>query len=129
VLPATLVTAVGLGLLFAPCFSLGTAGVADADAGIASATVHVSQQIGGSVGTAMLNTIATSSTVHYAATHAAGTMSSVHARAAVHSFTVVFWVCAYTFGAAAVIVAALLNRRSAASTPSAATMSACVALQ
>src|SRR5215831_7203540 len=47
----------GLGLVFAPVFNTGTFGVAPGDAGVASATVNTGQQLGGSIGTSLLNTI------------------------------------------------------------------------
>jgi predicted MFS family arabinose efflux permease len=50
VLPSLLLIGLGLGLVFAPCFSLGTVGVADKDAGVTSATINVAQQIGASIG-------------------------------------------------------------------------------
>ena len=108
VLPATVVTAVGLGLVFAPCFDLGTAGIDESDAGIASAVVHVAQQIGGAIGTALLNTIATTVAARFMAAHA-GPTPGEQAGAAVHSYAVVFGVAAATFGVAALVVAALLN--------------------
>jgi MFS family permease len=110
ILPPLLLVAVGLGLVFAPCFSLGTLGVAGADAGIASATVNVSQQIGGSIGTALLNTIATTAAASYVAAHTIGRPSPiVLAEGAVHSYIIAFWVGAAIFFGAALIVAPLLR--------------------
>ena len=45
-----------MGCIFAPAFSTATLGVKNTDAGIASAMVNTSQQVGGSVGTALLST-------------------------------------------------------------------------
>jgi predicted MFS family arabinose efflux permease len=110
VLPSLLLVAVGLGLVFAPSFSLGTFGVSGADAGVASATVNVAQQIGGSIGTALLNTIATSAAASFIATHATrGPSALLSAQAAVHSYTVAFWVGAAIFVVAAMIVGPLLR--------------------
>jgi len=71
----------------------------------------VSQQIGGSIGTALLNTIATSAAAGYVAAHVAGTAPSpaLLQHAAVHSYVVAFWICAAIFAAAAVVVGALLR--------------------
>jgi hypothetical protein len=82
VLPAQLVTGVGLGLVFTPATNTGTAGTATSDAGIAPAMVNTSQEIGGSIGTALLNTLAASATTAdlVASPHTA----SVAAHAAVH---------------------------------------------
>lgn len=67
VLPAELLVGFGMGLVMAPSMNYATHGVQPQDAGIASATVNTAQQIGGSIGTAMLNTIATSTTKDYLA--------------------------------------------------------------
>jgi Major Facilitator Superfamily len=47
ILPPLLIIAVGLGLVFAPCFTLGTSGVGEDDAGVASATVNVARHAAG----------------------------------------------------------------------------------
>ena len=111
VLPSLLLIGLGLGMVFAPCYSLGT-GVTDDDAGVASATINVSQQIGASIGTALLNSIATAATASFIAAHAAGAAPSrvLVAQAAVHSYTVAFWVGAAILTAAALAVAPLLRR-------------------
>ena len=72
VLPATLVMGVGMGLVFASAMSVATLGVRADDAGVASAAVNTVQQVGGSIGTALLNTIAATAATSYAASHAAG---------------------------------------------------------
>ncbi|MFI1566174.1 MFS transporter [Streptomyces sp. NPDC020490] len=69
ILPALLLMGVGMGLTFMPVFSTATAGIAPQDAGVTSATVNTAQQVGGSIGTALLNTIATSSGTAYVAAH------------------------------------------------------------
>jgi EmrB/QacA subfamily drug resistance transporter len=65
VLPPLLLLGLGLGLIFAPAISLATAGVESHDAGVASAMVNTSQQVGGSIGTSLLNTLATSAATAY----------------------------------------------------------------
>ena len=57
VLPALLIMGVGMGLIFAPSMSTATAGVATTDAGVASAMVNTTQQVGGSLGTALLSAL------------------------------------------------------------------------
>ena len=111
VLPSLLLIGLGLGLVFAPCFSLGTAGVADKDAGVASATINVAQQIGASIGTALLNSIATGAAASFIAAHVIGAAPSgaLVAQAAVHSYTVAFWAGAAIMTAAALAVAPLLR--------------------
>ena len=56
VLPYLIVLGVGFGLSVAPAFSTGTLGLAPQDAGVGSATLNTAQQVGGSIGTALLNT-------------------------------------------------------------------------
>jgi EmrB/QacA subfamily drug resistance transporter len=111
ILPSLLVMAVGFGLVFAPCFSLGTLGVRAHDAGVASATINVSQQIGGSIGTALLNTIATGVAATFVAAHVGGATPAalVAVQAAVHSYIVVFWIGAAIFAGAALVVGPMLR--------------------
>ena len=56
VLPPLLLTSTGLGFVMSPSMNTGTAGVAPSDAGAASAMVNTGQQVGGSIGTSLLNT-------------------------------------------------------------------------
>src|ERR1700677_1343529 len=65
VLPYLLVLGVGFGLSVSPAFSTGTLGLAPQDAGVGSATLNTAQQVGGSIGTALLNTLAASAVTTY----------------------------------------------------------------
>jgi len=120
VLPSLLMVGLGFGLVYAPAFTLGTQGVRRDDAGVASATLNVAQQVGASIGTSLLNTIATTTVTGYVTAHAA-LMTSPAARqlvegnALVHGYHVVFWVVAGIFAGAAVLAALLL--RSGISAP------------
>ncbi|PSJ26657.1 MFS transporter [Streptosporangium nondiastaticum] len=69
VLPAELLVGLGMGLIFMPVMATATAGVAPQDAGVTSATVNTAQQVGGSIGTALLNTIATSTSAAFITAH------------------------------------------------------------
>ncbi|HEY6313608.1 MAG TPA: MFS transporter [Streptosporangiaceae bacterium] len=111
VLPSLLLIGLGLGMVFAPCYSLGTSGVTDDDAGVASATINVSQQIGASIGTALLNSIATGAAASFITAHATGAAPSrvLLAQAAVHSYTIAFWAGAAILTAAALALAPLLR--------------------
>src|SRR4051812_18587473 len=73
VLPGLLVMGLGLGLIFAPAMDTATRGVQGTDAGVASALVNTGQQVGGSVGTALLSTLAASAAGAYATSHAGAT--------------------------------------------------------
>jgi hypothetical protein len=105
------VTGFGSGLIFSAAANTGTFGVAPRDAGIASASVNTGQQLGGAIGTALLNTIAASATTSYLARHAHGRPAPLLVHLAlIHSYTTVFWWCAGVFAAGAVICGALLRR-------------------
>src|ERR1039457_5553678 len=69
VLPAVLLASTGLGFVMAPSMNTGPAGVAPSDAGAASAMVNTGKQVGGSIGTSLLNTMAVSAAASYLASH------------------------------------------------------------
>ncbi|MFF4156118.1 MFS transporter [Streptomyces sp. NPDC001678] len=69
VLPSEILVGLGMGLIFMPVVNVATSGVAPRDSGVASATVNTAQQVGGSIGTALLNTIATSVAVRAGVVH------------------------------------------------------------
>jgi MFS family permease len=98
-LPAMLVMSLGMGLVFVPLSSTALVGVADRDAGVASALVNTTQQVGGSLGTALLNTLAASATASYITAH--GAAAAVRTAGTVHGYTV-----AFTFAAVLLAVAA-----------------------
>jgi EmrB/QacA subfamily drug resistance transporter len=110
VLPGTLLLGVGLGLVFAPAFSIATLGVRPEDSGVASAAVNTMQQVGGSIGTALLNTLAATAAAGYVTSHLGHTSQSLlQAGAQLHSFTVTFWVSAAVFAVGGILVAAILR--------------------
>src|SRR5579859_4685442 len=92
VLPALLILGLGLGLIFAQAINTATAGVAREDSGVASALVNTMQQVGGSIGTAALSTIALSATATYLIGHDAGPQAP--AIAATYGYTIAFGVSA-----------------------------------
>ncbi len=93
ILPALILLGLGMGLTFMPVFSTATAGVAPQDSGVTSATLNTSQQVGGSIGTALLNTIATTSSTAYVTAHLAdpGDRARMAEEAVVHGYTVAIW--------------------------------------
>ena len=102
----------GMGTAFMPAMNLATAGVDPHDAGVASAMVNTSQQVGGSLGTALLNTIGATATTTYVAAHAQGPPSpALAAQGLVHGFTVALWWAVGVVGLAALAVAVLINSR------------------
>jgi hypothetical protein len=107
VLPSLLILGVGFGLIMAPAMNKATYGVRPSDAGVASAMVNVGQQVGGSIGTALLSTLASSATTAYVAGKAA--TPDVMANAAVHGYTTAFWWSAAVFAVGAIATAVLLR--------------------
>jgi len=107
VLPALLVMGLGLGLVFSAAINTATYGADQSDAGVASAMVNTCQQIGGSIGTALLNTIAADALTSYLASH--GHSLAAQAGAAVHSYVIAFWVAAGIFIGAAVVCGLILR--------------------
>jgi EmrB/QacA subfamily drug resistance transporter len=88
VLPGLIVMGVALGAIFAPAFGTATLGVASNEAGVASAMVNTSQQVGGSVGTALLSTLFATSAANYAKSH---NERGFTAAALIHGYTTAFW--------------------------------------
>ncbi|HEV2451112.1 MAG TPA: MFS transporter [Streptosporangiaceae bacterium] len=106
ILPAVLLVGAGLGLVFGCALNTATYGTGAADAGVASALVNTNQQVGGSIGTALLNTLATSALASYVLVH--GHSPLVLAQAAVHSYVVAFWVSAAILAGSAVVCGLVL---------------------
>ncbi|WP_306323203.1 MULTISPECIES: MFS transporter [unclassified Streptomyces] len=107
VLPPLLVQGVGMGMIFATGMNLATSGVAAHDAGVASAMVNTSQQVGGSIGTALLNTLATTAATNYLVGKRPTPL--VRANAAIESYSTAYWWSA-AFFAVGVVVTLLLYR-------------------
>jgi EmrB/QacA subfamily drug resistance transporter len=106
VLPGLLLLGAGLGSVFGSSINMATYGAAPEDAGVASATVNTSQQVGGSIGTALLNTIVASATSSYLRAHGHGPIAV--AQSSVHGITVAYTVCVGIFIAAGLLCAAIL---------------------
>ena len=106
VLPALLVLGLGFGMIFAPAINTATFGVAREDSGVASALVNTMQQVGGSIGTSALSTIALTATASYLIAHHVGRLAP--AIAATHGYTIAFGVSAGLLGLGFVLAIALL---------------------
>jgi EmrB/QacA subfamily drug resistance transporter len=107
VLPPEILVSLGMGLAFVPMSSTALVGVDPGHSGVASALVNATQQVGGSLGTALLNTVAASAAATYLTAH-------VHAKlavqkAAVHGYTTAFTVSAALLAAAAIVAWALIR--------------------
>ncbi|HEY2263016.1 MAG TPA: MFS transporter [Streptosporangiaceae bacterium] len=114
VLGPLILTGVGLGMVIAPSINTGTFGVEPGDAGVASASVTVGQQLGASIGTSLLNTIFASAVASYAAAHigsgAGASRQALAGLALTHGYDTAFWWIAAIFAGGA-IVGGLLFRR------------------
>jgi len=106
ILPALVMLAVGMGCVFVPLGNTSLTGVANHDAGVASAMVNTTQQIGGSLGVAVLNTVFTTSVATYITAH--GPASA--AQAAVHGYNVAFTVSAILLGVATLVIFTLIRK-------------------
>ncbi|WP_298461113.1 MFS transporter [uncultured Cellulomonas sp.] len=110
VLPGLVVLGIGLGLIFSSAFATATSGVSRQDAGVASATVNTMQQVGGSIGTALLSTLAANSTASYLVGREA--TPEVQAAATLQGYHTAFWASAIGFALVALVGATVLNRQS-----------------
>ncbi|WAL96078.1 MFS transporter [Streptomyces sp. Je 1-369] len=111
ILPAQLMLGLGMGTAFMPAMSLATHGVEARDAGVASAMVNTSQQVGGAIGTALLNTIAASATTAYLTDHAAGATNPklLQAQAMVEGYTSAIWWAVGILAVSALIAATFIT--------------------
>ncbi|MER8086166.1 MFS transporter [Streptomyces sp. NPDC058316] len=123
ILPAQLLLGLGMGTAFMPAMSLATHGVEPRDSGVASAMVNTSQQVGGAIGTALLNTIAASAATAYATSHAAlGARDPelLKLQSMVHGFTgAIWWAVGILVVASAIAVTFINAGRPTATTASA----------
>jgi EmrB/QacA subfamily drug resistance transporter len=117
VLPALVITGLGMGCIFAPAFSTATLGIDSSEAGVASAMVNTSQQVGGSVGTALLSTIFASATAAYASSHI-GTPGVMNA-ASIHGYTTAFAWAAGIFALGLVLALLILPAKRKSISPAA----------
>ncbi len=106
VLPALLILGLGFGMIFAPAINTATFGVARRDSGVASALVNTMQQVGGSIGTSALSTLALSTAASYLITHHSSPLAP--AIAATHGYTVAFSVSAALLGLGCILAIVLL---------------------
>ncbi|MGH3278836.1 MAG: MFS transporter [Trebonia sp.] len=117
ILGPLMITGVGMGFMFSTAMNTGTYGVSPHDAGVAAASVNTGQQLGGAIGTSLLNTIAASATASYIAGHMVfhgqptkAAVAAVQAQGFVHGYTTVFWWCTGIFLVGAVVIGGLMRR-------------------
>lgn len=114
VFPALFLLGMGMGTVFMTSMNLATYGVEPRDAGVASAMVNTSQQVGGAIGTALLNTIAATAAASYATAHLASVRGpadakAMQAQALVHGQSIGFYVAAAILAGVAVLTGLLIN--------------------
>ena len=109
VLPGLIIIGIGMPCIFAPSFGTATLGVDRYEAGVASAMVNTSQQVGGAVGTAVLSTIFATAASSYASSHAHS--PGLAASAVVHGYTTAFYCAAILFAIGFLVAALVLPRR------------------
>ncbi|WP_167119738.1 MFS transporter [Amycolatopsis viridis] len=105
-----MVFGLGIGVSTAPAMSAATTGVRAGDAGVASATVHTAQQIGGSIGTALVSTLVANAVTTF--TGGTAPVPGLAAEAAVHGYRVAFSWSAGFFAFGTVVCAVLLRPRA-----------------
>ena len=108
VLPYIVLLGLGFGLTIAPAFSTGTLGLSPQDAGVGSASLNTSQQIGGSIGTALLNTLAASAATAYLVGRAVTTATT--RASALRGYTTAFLWTALIFVVGAVVAGLVLKK-------------------
>ena len=109
VLGPELLMSLGLGFAFPALSSTALTNVQPRDAGVASAMVNTTQQVGGSLGTALLNTVAATATANFLVVHGRQGLSA----GLVHGYTVAFAVGAVFLMIAAAVTAILVNGKPA----------------
>ena len=97
---------IGMGLVFVPITLMGTSGVSGDDAGLASGLFNTAQQVGGSLGLAILSTLAASRTSHLLSGHEVTKVA-----ATVSGYHVAFLAAAVMFAVAAALLVVLLRKR------------------
>jgi len=113
VLPAEIVMSVGLAAVFIPAASTALVGVAPHDAGVASALLNTTQQIGGSLGTALLNTLYASAVAGYLAERVTrpADVARLQPDALVHGYHVAFLWGAVLLAAALVVAVVFIDAK------------------
>jgi EmrB/QacA subfamily drug resistance transporter len=108
ILPPMIIISVGMAFVFIPTATVALHAVGNHDAGVASAVINTSQQVGGSLGTALMNTVAVTATSAYLATNAAlGEAALPDALTA--GYTQAFWVGGVLLLIAAVVVLVMIR--------------------
>ncbi|MCZ4562289.1 MFS transporter [Rhodococcus sp. IEGM 1401] len=119
ILPGLVIMGLGLGATMAPAMQGAISGVDPDDSGVASATVNTMQQVGGSIGTALLSTVAANAATSYVSSNMATAtdVALLQANAEIASYTTTFWWASGIFLLGAVLSATLLKNGPLPSAP------------
>ncbi|MEK8069689.1 DHA2 family efflux MFS transporter permease subunit [Rhodococcoides navarretei] len=119
ILPGLIIMGLGLGATMAPAMQGAISGVDPDDSGVASATVNTMQQVGGSIGTALLSTVAANAATGYVNSNMATATDAalLQANAEIASYTTTFWWASGIFLLGAVLSATLLKKGPLPSAP------------
>ncbi|HEY8471033.1 MAG TPA: MFS transporter [Natronosporangium sp.] len=106
ILPALVLMAIGMALVFVPLGNTSLTGVDPRDAGVASAMLNTTQMVGGSLGVALLNTVFTTASASYVREHGPASAGL----AAVHGYNVAFTLSAVLLGVSAVVTFLMIRK-------------------
>jgi predicted MFS family arabinose efflux permease len=114
VLPAMILTSLGMGAVFMPLTLVATTGLDNEDQGLASGLFNTSQQIGGALGLAVLSTLAADRTSSYLQGLGHAPSAQDQAAGLVEGFQVAFTSAAILVAFGAVLLAVLLRAKDVA---------------
>lgn len=107
IFPGELLFGMGMGMIFVPLANIALINVEPDDAGVASAVLNASQQVGGSLGTALLNSVYTTAVTGFLVDN--GIANPHDPRALVHGFEVGFWWSAGLMVVAAAVIVVMIR--------------------
>ncbi|PPF86576.1 MFS transporter [Pseudoclavibacter sp. RFBJ3] len=107
VMPPLMLIGFAMGTIMPASMQTATLGVDRQFAGVASAMVNTSQQVGGSIGTALLNTLAATAAADYLVEHGPAAVGD----SMIASYAAAYWWGAGFFAVGAVVSALLFRRR------------------
>jgi len=113
VLPSEVLLSIGMACVFIPASSTALVGVGSHDAGVASAVLNTSQQIGGSLGTALLNTLFAATVTSYLADNVRAPADAEHLlpTAFIEGYHVAFFWAAMLLAGALLVALFVVNAR------------------
>ena len=117
ILPGLVLSGLGFGLIFAPSIATATLGVPADEAGIASAMVNTSQQVGGSIGVALLSTVSASAISEKLSALTSKPTPAIQLAAEVHGYTTAFYWAGAIFVLAAICGFGLLRAQARPAAP------------